>query len=96
MNWLQLAIMMFGLLRDLRKSSSVEEFSQSPSAIKSEANGALLTWIWEHREELIAFAVMLFERFSKPAPGTPQAMTDGDALAEFDATIAKFDELANV
>lgn len=93
MNWLQLAIMIFGLLRDLRKSNSVEEFSASPSAVKSEANGAFLNWIWEHRDELIA----LFMRFFAPptAPGAPQAMSDGDALADFDAALAKFEELVN-
>lgn len=87
MNWLQIVIMIAGLLRELKKSNSREEFQAGPQALKAESlgSGQLLNWLWENREQIIAFAVMLFERFSSPPSTEPQAMTDGTESPEAEA-----------
>lgn len=75
MKWIQLAMLLVKLLRELQNSSSIEEFKSSPTAIKASAfgDGTILSKLWEHREEILAFFLMLFESFSKSTP-TPQAI----------------------
>lgn len=81
MNWIKLALFIFNLLRELKKNQSVEEFSSSPAAVRSEARGDLLKWMWENKDQIIAFAVMLFEMFNKPTTTIPQAISTNNPEA---------------
>jgi len=91
MNWFKLALLVLNLLRDLNKSQSVEEFASSPVAVRSAARGDLLKWIWENKEQVIAFAVMLFEMFNKPATTGPQAVY----TSEEERMFATLDDVLN-
>ena len=77
MNWLKLALLIIGLLRDLRDSNTLQELKASPRGVKAEAlgDGTFLTWLWENREQIMAFANMIFGNFGSyppPPSGAPQ------------------------
>jgi len=85
MPWVQLAMLILQLLRELKGSKSLEEFSASPCAAGPliGGNGKLIEWIWENREQLIEFIFTLIGRFG-----------GGSSIIQSDWLVELFRELA--
>lgn len=67
MSWLQIALLIMSILRSLQQSETAEAFCSSSAAQKIGADRELLNWLWENREQIIAFILQLVEMFqSKP------------------------------
>jgi hypothetical protein len=71
MSWLQIVLLVLQLLRQLKSSTSAEVFvEQAQASGISLANGDLLKWLWENREQIIEIVLKLIEQISKTPPAT--------------------------
>jgi hypothetical protein len=68
MNWLQIALLVLNVLRGLKKADSQEEFLAMSSTTRLAANGDFLRLLWENREQILAFIMMLINMKNQPAP----------------------------
>lgn len=88
MNWLQIVLLVLNVLRGLKKSGSQEEFLAMESTTRLGANGDFLRLLWENREQILAFIMMLINLKSQPAPS---AMLDEDIDSQLSKAV---DELS--
>lgn len=89
MNWLQIALLILNVLRGLKKAGSKQEFLAMSSTEPLAANGDFLRLLWENREQILAFIMMIINLRNQP---TPSAMTDDeDIKSQLSAAV---DELA--
>ena len=66
MNWLTILMMILEVLRNLQKSSNKDEFVAATASVEQQIGGApIIDWLWENREEILAFVMRLIELFSK-------------------------------
>lgn len=71
MSWLQIVLLVLQLLKQLKSSTSAEVFvEQAQASGISLANGDLLKWLWENREQIIEIVLKLIEQISKTPPAT--------------------------
>lgn len=63
MNWVQVVLLIMSLLRSLQQSETAEAFCSSSAAARIGADRELLNWLWENREQIIAFILQLVEMF---------------------------------
>ena len=59
MNWLQIVLLVLKLLQQAKQHETAEGFAASSGAVG--ANGEILKWVWEHRQEIIDFISMFFK-----------------------------------
>lgn len=64
MQWVAIVLMIIRFLRELKKAESKEAFMASP-VVKEIGDGKIIEWLWENREEILAFVLKLIEMFSK-------------------------------
>lgn len=78
MNWVQLVILILQLLKQLKSSQSADEFASRVEASFQlpSANGDLLKWLWEHREQIIELVLKLIEAINKQPVTTQQTVDD--------------------
>ena len=67
MNWLQIVLLVLKLLQQAKQHETAEGFAASSGAVG--ANGEILKWVWEHRQEIIDFISMFFKS-SPPVIGS--------------------------
>lgn len=86
MQWLSIVLMILKLLKQAKEAESKREFVSAAEAANSPfaANGAILQWFWDHREEIIALIVAFFEKSptifrASPIPGESAAITSDDS-----------------
>lgn len=97
MQWLSIVLMILKLLRQAKSANSQEEFVSAAQASNSPlaANGVILQWFWDHREEIAAFIMTFFTKPSTfhapPTPGT-SSMVDGSGGEEAEV-LALLEEL---
>lgn len=97
MQWLTIVLMILKLLKQAKAAESQEQFVASVQASNSPlaANGAILQWFWDHREELIAFIMAFFAQpnvfHAPPAPGV-EASVESEEVEEAEA-LALVEEL---
>lgn len=89
MNWLQIALLVLNVLRGLKKADSQDEFLAMSSTTRLAANGDFLRLLWENREQILAFIMMLINMKNQPAPS---AMMDEGVQSQVDEAI---EELAS-
>ena len=82
MPWVQIALLIFRFLQQVKRAESAEALVASTGAVG--ANGDILRFFWEHREEIIALVMKLFN--SNQGNSTVGA-TDDPAAAEVSALI---------
>ena len=90
MNWLQIVILILNLLKQAKSANSQQEFVSAAQAAGSPfaANGAILKFIWEHREEIMAFFMSLFASSTTfRAPSTPGASSMVDSSGSEEAEV---------
>ncbi len=81
MQWLSIVLMILKLLKQAKAAESQQEFVSAAQEANSPlaANGVILKFIWEHREEILAFFMSLFAQptvFHAPStPGEPVGVT---------------------
>ena len=103
MPWLQIALLIFKLLKLAKSANSQEEFVNAAQASNSPlaANGAFLRLLWENRAEIIAEVIRLYTLFfAKPdvfhAPPAPGAAGMVDSASNQEAEIQSLvEELKN-
>ena len=77
MSWLQIVLLVLQLLKQLKSSASSEQFVESmQSRGFTLANGDLLKWLWENREQIIEIILKLIEQISKTPPATTRSSED--------------------
>lgn len=77
MPWLQIVLFILKLLQDAKQHDSAESFAASRPDMG--ANGEILKWIWEHRQEIIDFVLTFFN--------TPQPMGSSDLQTEINSLV---------
>ncbi len=77
MAWLQIVLFILKLLQDAKQHNSAESFAASRPDVG--ANGEILKWIWEHRQEIIDFVLTFFN--------APQPMGSSDPQTEINSVI---------
>ena len=89
MNWLQVVLLILKLLKQAKSASSHQEFVSSVQSVHAPlaANGAILQWIWDNREQIIAFVMTFFANpaifRAPPTPGTASVVSgEGSEEAE--------------
>lgn len=89
MQWLSIVLMILKLLKQAKSANSQQEFVSAAQAENGSlaANGAILQWIWDNREQIIAFVMTFFANSSvfraPPTPGTASAISgEGSEEAE--------------
>ena len=79
MSLLQIVLLVLQLLKQLKSSTSAEVFvEQAQASGISLANGDLLKWLWENREQIIEIVLKLIEQISKTPPAT--VLTSDDLI----------------
>lgn len=68
MNWVQLLILILELLKQFKDAQSEEAAMAAASIMAPEMSGDLLKWLWENREEILAFILKLVEMFTATNP----------------------------
>ena len=97
MQWLSIVLMILKLLKQAKSANSQQEFVSAVQSTNSPlaANGTVLKFIWEHREEILAFFMSLFSQSSifraPPTPGTASAVAEG--VSEEAEVLALVEEL---
>ena len=71
MNVLQIVLLILKLLQQAKQADTAESFVASTGAVG--ANGEILKWIWEHRQEILDFISMFFSK--------PQNVVGSDGTA---------------
>ena len=85
MQWLSIVLMILKLLKQAKAAESQEQFVSAAQASGGPlaANGQILKWIWDHREEIIAFVMTFFAQpaifRAPPTPGTASAEVSEEA-----------------
>lgn len=71
MNWVMLLSVILKILEQLKKSDSEQEFVAACSEVQGygdmpfSADGKLLRWIWENREQILNFVLQIVDLFSE-------------------------------
>ena len=82
MQCLSIVLMILKLLKQAKAAESQEQFVSAAQASGGPlaANGQILKWIWDHREEIIAFVMSFFAQpniFHAPsAPGSAASVEE--------------------
>lgn len=71
MNVLQIVLLILKLLQQAKQADSAEAFATNAGAVG--ANGEILKWLWEHRQEILDFFSMFFSK--------PQNVVGSDGTA---------------
>lgn len=85
MQWLSIVLMILKLLKQAKSATSEQEFVASVQSQNGPlaANGEILKWIWDHREEILAFVMTFFAQpaifRAPPTPGTASAEVSEEA-----------------
>jgi hypothetical protein len=89
MSWVQLLILVLQLLKEFKGSTTAEFFAAEVQASGKfpTANGDLLKWLWENREQIIEFVLRLIEMFDQ------QPVTTQDDASEVSELRALVNEL---
>ncbi len=74
MNWLQIVLLVLKLLQQAKQHETAEGFAASSGAVG--ANGEILKWVWEHRQEIIDFISTIINFI----PNTPTVGASGDSV----------------
>ena len=84
MGWASLIALVMKLLLELRRSESAEVFAanMAPTAqAYGWGDGEFLKKLWENREEILEFALRIFDLFAKPSEDELFSM-DGEFLTK--------------
>lgn len=89
MNWVQIVLMVLSILRQLKKSSSADQFSASVQASYQlpAASGDFLKWLWENKEQIIELVKVIIGLFPAQPPASTMAVDE--QLSEIQAGIAE-------
>ena len=80
MPWLQIVLFILKLLQDAKQHDSAESFAASRPEMG--ANGEILKWLWEHRQEILDFLLPFFTQ--------PQLMgASDDPQSEINSVVEK-------
>lgn len=85
MNWLQIVLLILKLLQQAKQANSQQEFVSAVQEANSPlaANGVFLKFLWEHREEILAFFMSIFGQpavfKAPPTPGTANVEVSQEA-----------------
>lgn len=74
MNWLQVVLLILKLLQQAKSANSADAFATEAGAVG--ANGEILKWVWEHRQEIIDFISTIINFI----PNTPTVGVSGDSV----------------
>ena len=88
MNWFQLALLILQLLKQFKSNDSSEQFVEAMQVSGVPlANGDLLRWLWENREQIVEFIKVLIGMIPTNPPAT--TLSEDDVLAEIKALLAE-------
>ena len=96
MPWLQIVLLVLKLLKQAKQSQSSEEFAALVTSNNDlmagplSANGAILKWLWENRQEILDFIMTLINSPSNVPLGASSA--ESEEVAEIQALV---EELKN-
>lgn len=88
MQWIAVVLMILRFLNDLRKAESKDELMLTSDLARGIGDGAIIEWIWENRDEIVAFILKLIEMFTEK-PVLFGAYEDSDA-ADLELAISEF------
>lgn len=63
MDIVRLVLLVLSILRALKSAKTREEFSASSAVQQIGGGGQLIEWLWENREEILAFILKLIDMF---------------------------------